>query len=342
MDEIGAKLHRLANTDPLGPIDGHELLARGKRSRRRRRLLSAGGGIAGIAAVAVGATMLPHLGVAADRPTASGGSSSAATRSTATADFTAVPGVPRGEAGAGKEVSYAEATRLCTLRYPKQSQDLQKQVVYRTGMTVMRQMHVGEPATFQSCTIPGGDRPSAALIAAARKDPMPSTEAGQLRNCSVQFWSDLTKWRVIARETAAATGTTLVALSPSGKTAVECTLAPTWSDNATPLGSGPGLWPVAKRGQDLFDKNFDFAGGQSCATIRPCPGWAYLGTGRVSSNIAKITIEPVGGGKHDVPVVDGWYAVAWLNGDKQGRPEAKLTAYDKQGKVLKVIYNYDK
>ncbi|HZX06481.1 hypothetical protein, partial [Kribbella sp.] len=62
MDDIGAELRRLANTDPLGPIDGHDLLERGKRSRRRRRLLSAGGGIAGVAAVAVAASLLPHPG----------------------------------------------------------------------------------------------------------------------------------------------------------------------------------------------------------------------------------------------------------------------------------------
>ncbi|MGZ0149413.1 hypothetical protein ACXJJ3_20280 [Kribbella sp. WER1] len=330
MDDLGAELRRLANTDPLDPIDGHDLLARGRRSRRRRRLLSAGGGIAGVAVVAVAASLLPHAGTTTSKqPAVSGPTKSAP-------DFTAVPGIPRGEAGAGMELSYAEANRLCSLRYPKYPRPVDKQVVYRTGMTVMRQRKNGDPVVAGFCTIPGGDRPSAALVAAAQKDPMPATEAGQLRNCSVQFWTDLTKWKVVARETAPRAGANLVALSPSGRLAVQCGLSPK-RDPAAPLGSGLGIYKIATRGRDPLDRDFLMSGGELCATIRPCPGWAYLRSGRVASNIARIRIEPVAGGKHDVTVTDGWYAVAWLNGDRQGRPDAKLTAYDKSGKVLKVV-----
>ncbi|WP_427886692.1 hypothetical protein ACQHIV_28255 [Kribbella sp. GL6] len=332
MDDIGAELRRLANTDPLDPIDGHDLLTRGRRSRRRRRLLSAGGGIVGVAAVAVAASLLPHAGTASDQPAVSGPRTPATTAKQA--DFTAVPGVPRGEAGIGLKLSKADAMRLCEVRYPQYHQPFRANFPWRTTMTVMRQLTTGDPAAASLCTIPGGDRPSAALIAAAQQDPLPTTEAGQLRNCSVQFWSDLTKWKVVARETQPGAGASLIALSPSGRLVAECQLRTKWTPAAE---SGSGIYPVATLTPQPFDQNFDLPGGQQCATIKPCPGWAYLDSGRVASNIARIRIEPVAGGKHDIPVTDGWYAVAWLNGNKQGLPDAKLTAYDKHGNVLKVV-----
>jgi len=60
--EIGAELRRLASADPLSPISSSALLARGRRGRLRRKLISSGGVVAAVSAVALTATLLPHPG----------------------------------------------------------------------------------------------------------------------------------------------------------------------------------------------------------------------------------------------------------------------------------------
>lgn len=335
MDDIGAELRRLVIKDPLDPIDAHALLERGRRSRRRRRLLSAGGGIAGVAAVAIAASLLPNLNSAVDQPAVTG-TETPATK-TAASDFTPVPGVPRGEAAVNQKLSFAEATRRCTLRYPDNKLSLRKNFFWYAGLTVPYELKQGSP--YAVCTIPGGDKPSAALLAAARRDPMPATAAGQLRNCSVLYWTDLTKWRILTSETSPGLATSLTAVSPSGRSVVSCALAPKWEDNANPFGSGPRLITVAARATDPFDDNFSFSGGQQGCRGTKCKGWLYVADGRLPANITRIRIEPIAGGHHDVKVVNGWYSIAWLNGDPQARPDSTMTAYDKHGNVLKVIHD---
>ncbi|MEU4192898.1 hypothetical protein AB0E69_13435 [Kribbella sp. NPDC026611] len=336
MEEIGAELSRLAGTDPLGPIDAHALVARGRRNRRRRMLLSAGGGVAGVAVVAIAASMLPNVGAVPDHaaPPVRG------TAVTAVADFTGVPGLPRGEAALDVKLSFAQAMRLCTVRFPKYKSPLQRGYPYRPTLTVMRDLRRGDTADSSMCTIPGGDRPPAALQAAARRDPMPTKEADQLRNCSVQVWSDLTNWRVVASDTAPGRKTSLVALSPSGRHVAFCELVPTADPNVngTPDGSGPGLWPAAVYHREPFGPGFaeyiianPSTGSNSRATL-------YGGAGRTDSNVAKIRIHPNGSKSlHDFAVHDGWYTVSWLEPKPHTSAPYTLTAYDKNGHILKVI-----
>lgn len=335
--ELGAELDRLAGTDPLGPINATALLERGRRGKRRRRLFAGGGAVAGIAAVAVAASLVPNLGNASKEPVVSKTGTPTVAPATVTAldrNFDSVPGVSRGEAAVGEKLTNAEANRRCKLRYPQIERTLMKADWY-SGSTASYNRTAALPPLL--CTIPGGDMPSADLVKIAKQDPQPSTEAAQLRNCSVLFWSDLSRWRVMASETAAGHSTTLLAISPSGRKVVSCNLGPELGDNAAALGSGPGIFPVELTERRPFDEHFLTSGGQVCRT-GGCRGWLYQDSGRVASNIAKIRIEPVRGGKvHDVPVRDGWFAVSWINGDPQGTASAKLTAYDKAGKVLKTV-----
>jgi hypothetical protein len=350
--EIGAELQRLAAADPLEPISSTALLERGRRGRRRRRALSIGGIVAGLAAAVVVASLLPDLTINDGAPANS--SSPAVDGSLPVADrtkivkvakdyqelqehaFTAVPGIPRREAGAGEQVTMAEASRRCRLRYPQYKRSLVGGS-WQSGRTVAYDYRRGQQD--KSCTIPGGDKPSEQLAADAKREPIPITPAGQLRNCSVQFWVNLSGWRVMASETAPGVGASLIAVSPSRRSAVVCNLGPEFGQTATPFGPGPGFVSadIAAR-RDKVDQYFATTGSRVCSPGKSCQGWHYLSQGRVASNIAKIRIEPIGGGPiHDIKVTDGWYALSWLNGDPKARPDAKITAYDKNGKVLKTV-----
>ncbi|GAA1581128.1 hypothetical protein GCM10009789_38740 [Kribbella sancticallisti] len=335
--DLGAQLHRLAATDPLDPIDATALLERSRRRKRRRRLRSIGGVTAGVAAVALAASLMPNLSTANDDPRVAGSVTPKPVTITKAAgdSFTSVPGVPRGEAGLAGPLPMAETIRRCTLRYPQNKRPLKHKGQWAVGETLPYVLQPGDRPMM--CTIPGGDKPSDQLVAAARRDPMPSSPAAQLRNCSVLFWSDLTNWRVVASETAPGVGTALMALSPSGRKVLNCQLGPKTGDNATPLGAGPGIYPAT---------NYDTAkiepwigGHLDCPTYGvPCRGFAYVGAGRVSPKVTRMRIEPTNGTPgHDVMVRDGWYAVAWFAKGNFTEWGAQLTAYDRTGNVLKTI-----
>lgn len=336
--EIGAELRRLAAADPLDPISSASLLERGRRGRRRRKVFSTGGVVAAVAAVAVSAAVLPGLGSGhvkdhgqvATTPTPT----TPTTPTTARANsglFTPLPGVPSGDAGLG-QLTKKEADRRCVLRYGRGGN--MKNTSYRAGSLVLYVNAQGIPDTFRTCRVPGDSRPTAAAIAKAKGDPMPAGAAGQLRNCSVQFWHDLTNWKVVTSDTAKGAGISLIALSPSGRYAVRCQLEPTF--RATGTGTGTGITTVATD----FLYNLDyvaFAGGRVCPGT-PCLGWHYLEGGRVSSDVARIRIQAKWSGQHhDLTVTDGWYALSWINGDPKGRMDATITAYDKNGKLLKSV-----
>ncbi|TDU90325.1 hypothetical protein EV138_3911 [Kribbella voronezhensis] len=76
LQELGAELHRLADDDPLDPIDSAALLERGRRGRKRRRAASIGGVVAGVAVIAAAAAYLPDLGTTSGRPGVAGTSPS--------------------------------------------------------------------------------------------------------------------------------------------------------------------------------------------------------------------------------------------------------------------------
>jgi hypothetical protein len=184
------------------------------------------------------------------------------------------------------------------------------------------------------------------LIAAVAKDPVPATDAGRLRNCSVLMWSDLTNWRVMAADQSKRlASTSFVAVSPSGKKAVTCLLDP-FEDVAAANSQfltldaigpdGPVVDPAkGSHRADLFAASG--AGGTICPGT-PCKdNFNYSGWGRVASNATKVILRLGPGPVHEVPVNDGWFAFTWLSPTTSDHISPNLTAYDKNGKVVKVI-----
>jgi len=362
--EVSAELHRLAEAEPLPEFDTNAVLTRGHRGLLRRRLLGAGGAVAGVAAIALAATLLPTISSAKQDPGVAG---------TENSQFEAVPGVPRGEDGAGQRIDKAEAKRRCALRYPGATGDLVAKELrsVRTLMYDFRPTSAdkgGRSVTISpdgkkagplfSCTVPGGDKPSAALVAAAEADPLPKTTAGQLRNCSVAAWTDMTKWNVVAAERLDTSNlknyrgfsrAQLVAVSPSGRTAIACELP---QRDMPPSGFGWGVfalklddlgtdtphmeWPDGTIGKDIatiIGEGTDCEG-TVCGKSIPT-GW-----GRTSVDAAKIVVQIGTGPKFDVPVKDGWFAFAKFDQQSHNDKTDHLTvrAYDKDGKLLSKIY----
>lgn len=334
--EVGAELRRMADADELSVFDSASLVERGRRGRRRRKLFTAGGAVAGVAVVALAASVLPNLGGDGNEVGVADGPKQSSL-------FEPVPGVPSGEAAIGPKLTKEETIRRCALRYPDVKTPLRGAGTSKVGNTLMYDVAIGEQ--YAECTVPGGDKPTAALIAAAAKDPLPATTAGQLRNCSVQTWVDLTGWQLmVVDQSKRLASTSLVAVSPSGLKAVACSLKanePLEPGNIefVTLGSldpnGPVVTP-AKGGRhaDLYAGG---GGGGSVCPGKPCSSdYSFTGWGRVSSKATKVVMQLSPGASHTVPVKDGWFAVTWLT-PGVGKYQTKLTAYDRNGKIVKVI-----
>ncbi|WP_328990228.1 hypothetical protein OG394_28715 [Kribbella sp. NBC_01245] len=329
--ELGAELQRLAGEDPLAPIDSQQLLTRGRRGRQRRRVLGSAGLAATVAVAVVGASLVPDIGQAGRDGDPIAGNS--ATPS-AGPDFTPVPGVPRGDAAI--EMTKKEAERRCGIRTGVTRELANYAPPFKVGETVGNAV-AGDPAPGPyECTVPGDSRPSAAVIAKAVNDPTPADKAGQLRNCSVLFWHDMSDWNVVTTETLKGQGTVLVALSPSGRHVALCELGPKFDPkNGWPVGSGPAIFRTS-----LYARNklqyFGEAGhrGDAGGCTANCVGWVYKDSGRVTSNIVRIRLTAPNGRTHDIKVVDGWYALSWANGDPQARNGGTVKAYDKNGNVV--------
>lgn len=335
---VAGELHLLAEDEALEPFDTAALVARGRRGRRRRRLFGAGGAIAGVAAVALAVTFLPDLGTA-DQPQVAGSD-------TQSSLFEPVPGVPHGEAGAGQKLTKDEATRRCELRYPEAKGKTLQGTRFESGRTAMYDMkNRQKPGT---CLVPGGDKPTQALVAAAEKDPLPATTAGQLRNCSVQTWMDLTKWRVLAVDQSKRLGTTmLVAISPSGQKAISCQLYPFEHRNFAStqiltLGSlgpsDPVLTPAkGSKPAELFAGG---GGGGSYCPGTPCTkSYNFTGWGRISSEATTVSIKMGTDPAHVVPVNDGWFALSYVSKADMStvKNPPTITAYDKHGRVVQTV-----
>jgi hypothetical protein len=325
----------------MDPLDTAKFLARGHRGRRRRTVLTAGAAIGGVAVIALTASLLPSLGVAGKQPDVAGDRGPVSM-------FEPVPGVPRGEAGADQPVTKAEAARRCALRHPEEKRPLLGGDT-ESGRSVSYDIKTGEKAEVRSCKVPGGDKPSAALVAAAAEDPLPTSAAGQLRNCSVQLWVDLTGWKVMSSDQSKRLGRTiLVAVSPSGRKAVACELGPTPPSGRE--GTSNSMF-VTLDSLDHGDPILTPAKGSRHATLLVasgggsyCPGtpcakqYSYTGWGRVASNATKIVLQLGPSRVHEIPVNDGWFAITWLSpGNANQTSKPKLTAYDKAGKVVGVI-----
>lgn len=335
--EVGAELHRLAEADVLDPFDPAAMIQRGRRTQRRRKLFAGGAAVTGVAVVALVAALLPNLG--GDR-----------NQQVATPPppqnplFEPVPGAAYGEAGADQEISIEDAAKRCALRYPEVKESLTGKGPVKTGTTVSLGMK--DHTMSGTCKIPGGDKPTAALLAAVAKDPVPATDAGKLRNCSVLLWVDLTNWTVVAADQSKRLGsTTFVAISPSGKKAATCQLDPdemTSSANSQVLTldpvatDGPVLDP-AKGSQpaSLFAAS---GGGGTLCVGAPCKdNYNFTAWGRVATTATKVVLRLGPGPVHEVPVKDGWFAVTWLSPTASDKIKPSLIAYDKDGKVVKVL-----
>ncbi len=340
--EVSAALHRLAESEGMDPLDTTLLLERGRRGRRRRKLIGTGGAVAGVAVIALGASLLPNLSSAGNQPGVAGDQA-------ANSQFGPVPGIPRGEASADQRITHEEAERRCALRNPEETRKLEGLGTARAGHMAMYEFKVG--AKGVTCIIPGGDKPSAALVAAAAKDPLPKSTADKLRNCSVLAWIDVTGWQVVASdESKVLNEAALVAISPTGHKVVECELSgdKTFSGERernttfatlTKLGSDdPVLNPADKSARaDMYEA----AGGGGGCTAGTCTKYGMTGWGRVSSKAAVTVRVRIGNGPvYQVPVGEGgWFAYTWTTTKSvfKLKDQPKVAAYDRAGKVVKVF-----
>ncbi|WP_157630253.1 hypothetical protein [Kribbella catacumbae] len=357
--EVSAELHRLADTEPLDHFDTGTVLTRGRRGLRRRRLLGAGGAVAGVAAAALAVTVIPNLITSGNNPGVAG-------TQTENSQFSPVPGIPRGEDGAGQRISKQEAERRCALRNPGPTYPLEEYTGRSAGFRSVsaRSYDVRkDPRSGNAggCVIPGGDKPSAALVAAAKADPFPKNAADQLRNCSVRAWVDMTKWRIQVSDRLdepregmypAFTDSLLIAISPSGKTAVACQLQPA---GIVGMGKNRGgaitavrlddlgtddprmEWPDGTLGKEIATM---ILGSSDCNdTGKVCARSLPLGWGQAPADTAKVVVQVGSGPKYEAPLKDGWFAFTAL--DKTPHTEADrmtVRSYDKDGKLLSKLY----
>jgi hypothetical protein len=340
--EVGAELHRLADAEQLQPLDTAQLLDRGRRGRRRRRILTVGGTVAGVAAIALTAALLPNQLRANDAPVAGD-------QQQQEAYFTPVQGVLRGDDVVGAPVTNAEALRRCRLRLPDMKGPLSNTVGgYRIGDRAMTGGHPKVGDKMLLCTVPGGDKPTAALMAKLRKDPVPTDPATQLLNCSAQTWVDVTKWRIVASARSRTWPSLLLtAVSPNGRTAIACEIEKNSLDGGVVMRGttflnldslrqvqDPILTP-AKGSQraDLYTGR-DLSG-------RECSGkrcWEARAWGRVASTATRIHLQIGPSAATDIPVTDGWFAYIWLSPPTTAKQtDFNATAYDKDGKVVKIL-----
>ena len=336
--EVSAELHRLAESETMLPLDTTELLTRGRRTRRRRKLLGASGAVAGVAVIALGASLLPNLRSADNRPGIAGSPPDR---------FEPVPGVPRGEAGADQRLTMDEAQRRCDLRNPGEKRKLRDTKGARSGHVAMYDFKAGDKRN--QCIVPGGDKPSAELVAAAKADPLPKSIAGKLRNCSVLAWVDVTGWQVVASDESRTLGQAeMVAISPTGHKVMECSLQTnvpfatglqgntTFATLTNLTSSDPQLNPADKSARaDMY-----VGGGGGPCTAGVCKGWGSSGWGRVASKDAVAVRLRIGAGPiYQVPVGEGgWFAFTWKSSATYKlNTFPKVTAITRAGKVVKVF-----
>ncbi|MFF1815905.1 hypothetical protein ACFVWG_01325 [Kribbella sp. NPDC058245] len=345
--EVGNELHRLAHAEPLTDFDTNAVLTRGRSGVRRRRFLGVGGGIAGVAAIALAATLIPNLSSAGQDPGVAG---------TDNSQFEAVPGLPHGEAALFVDVTQAQAQQLCDLRYPGEHQKLKS--------TTARTHRVGSKPSFEMqklpangrhfCQIPGGDKPSAKLVAAAAADPLPKDAAGQLRNCSVQTWVDVTGWRIMAADRSAALKQAqIVAVSPSGRSLIACSL----DSREGPMGDmsntlfsrlqapDPNLDPILTpaSGTKWAEMIVSGYGGGACdSSTKKCGKGSATAWGRGPAETATVEVS-LHGKSYRTPATEGWWASTWSipphtwTGDPKKPDYPVYKAYDKNGKFLKKL-----
>ncbi|GAA1681290.1 hypothetical protein ACFTSF_34120 [Kribbella sp. NPDC056951] len=340
--EVSAELHRLADAEPLAPFDTTAVLTRGQRGVRRRRYLTVGGSIAGVAAIALAATLLPGNSQAGEPPVAG--------EQKKEVWFEAVPGVPRGEASVGQRLTAAEANRRCGVKFndPKIKLSTPYDGPF-SGQALTPKPEVGQ--RMLTCIVPGGDKPTQALLDQVKKDGVPKDPAAQLRNCSVQAWVDMTGWSVKAttRSSRIEKGygeiaqAMVIAVSPSGRVAIACEIGDR-SIEGGHMRNGTTLLVLDKL---RYDSNIL----TPATKTQPAQHWTGnniggnaeggydpVAWGRLNGGVTRIQLRMDDKTKLDIPVTDGWFAYCWETGPTKAPMKSfTVTAYDKDGKVVKKL-----
>ncbi|MFI5711707.1 hypothetical protein [Kribbella sp. NPDC051620] len=223
--------------------------------------------------------------------------------------------------------------RRCEFRYGAQK------LATASEYTATTVIPAPEPGSNIRCMIPGDSQPTKALLAAAATDPVPAGAAAQLRNCSVVYWHDLTKWRVVTSDRVQGAAAVVVALSPSGRYSLTCRLSVGQVDPVVSKFQ-PTIKPVLNQPRRVLDQYFPSYGG-TCPP-RVCAGYFHRDGGRVDSTITRIRLKAENGRTHDIPVKDGWFALAWA--DATSNPTARpltVTEYGKSGETLRTFQTRD-
>ncbi len=340
--EVSAELHRLAEAEPLAPFDTNAVLTRGHRGVRRRRYLTAGGSIAAVAAVALAATLLPGSSQAGEPPVAGDQKQKAW--------FEPVPGVPRGEASVGQRLTVAEANRRCGVKFnePKIKLSTPYDGPF-SGQQLSVRPEAGQRAL--TCIVPGGDKPTKALLDQIAKDGVPKDPAAQLRNCSAQAWVDMTGWSVKAstRSSRIEEGygeiaqAMVIAASPSGRVAIACEIGERALEGRL-MRNGTSLLVLDKL---RYDSNIL----TPATKTQPAQHWSGrniggnaeggydpVGWGRLNGGVTRVQLRMDDKTKLDIPVTDGWFAYCWETGPtKANIKNFTVIAYNKDGKVVKKL-----
>ena len=170
-------------------------------------------------------------------------------------------------------------------------------------------------------------------------------------------WVDMTKWHIQVSDRLNLDGEKnyrgfsrelLIAISPSGKTAIACQLP---VDDIR--GGGYGWGVTALRLDDLGTDYPrmqwpDGTLGKEIATILPegtdcngnvCGRSLPSGWGRAPADTTKIVVQIGSGPQYESPLKDGWFAFTALDKNSHSTNEPlKVRAYDKDGKLLTKLY----
>lgn len=337
-DELIAAIGSATIVRPAPVPEPATILERGRRSLRRRRIATASGAAGLVAAVVIAVTMAansvtPARPPVADTPTPLVSTPSVSTP-TAAADYLGpMPGAGRGDAALGY-ISRAEAQRRCGIRNPG-NWVLSNELYHRGGGRSNYgggQYGIPKDGGPRTCVVPGDSRPTAAGQAVLAADPFPKDTAGRLRNCSLLFWHDVRSWRLLVTDEAPGVQIRLRLISPSRRYEANCILT-------RPTGA-PGQDSNVKLSR-VHDDNSRapladrINAGVACADqpTLGCTGWLHSETGRMRSDVVRIVLTSTTGATHQIRVVDGFYALSWV--DPSGsRSVAGVKAYDADGKVV--------
>lgn len=204
------------------------------------------------------------------------------------------------------------------------------------------------PSLNSAETPPVAGTPSTTATSAKATKPAVSGDAALLNRCGVAVRRDLSGWRIVAKAEEKDYLISVAALAPSGKQAATCYLA----GRKLP-GEIPSAWNtvsgVSAPPKDVETQSYEKSGtvytvprhmfetgavtcGQPGHT--ECVGFLFNEIGRLPVAAARIHAVASNGRAIDVPVKEGWYAVAWGDGNRDGMHPVDWKVYDAKGKLL--------